>query len=339
VRSTEEEDARGMRGLCESIQEGIMRIGAFGWKPLAALAGSLLLYNCGQSHPDGLELTKSGPDFARAGDVVTYTIQIQINGGGGAEDVVVTDPTPAGLEFLANSGHCDHAFPCDLGDMEPDQTVQIESRYMVPLDYDGPDTIENTAEVTGTMEFDDPDDNSDTVETEFLSGEPPSTTTTTTSSSSTSSSSTSSTTTSSSSTTTTTSGAGCLASNALHNKVFTEIYDCRQTFTGGMPFCAEEDEEDDVKFTHTGSGNYQVRDEPDTGFLYSGTLSCLTFNWTAVSPNGYTESGTWTFDSAGTSFSGPSSYAATNGSYAGNCSINGALVPNVPPAPSLSPCN
>ncbi len=138
-------------------------------------------------------------------------------------------------------------------------------------------------------------------------------------------------------TTTTTLEGGCEA--ALHNVVFQEKYTCVQTFTGGEPFCADLAEQDAIKFTHLGDGVYQVRDEPDTGFLYTGVFDCTTFTWNASEPGEYTETGVWTFANNATTFSGSSAYVADNLSYAGACNETGVRAPSTPPDPTpIPPC-
>ena len=52
-------------------------------------------------------------------------------GPNAATDVVVQDPTPAGLTFIANGGDCTTAFPCALGTMLPGQAKTITARYTV----------------------------------------------------------------------------------------------------------------------------------------------------------------------------------------------------------------
>jgi hypothetical protein len=116
--------------------------------------------------------------------------------------------------------------------------------------------------------------------------------------------------------------------------VYNEIYTCSQTFGNGAPFCADNRSGGKIQFTKTGTGTYRVRDVPDTGFVYNGTLSGLVFAWTAISPDGYTENGTWTFSSDGLGFAGISHYIADDNSYNGDCSTTGAKDPALPPAPA-----
>jgi hypothetical protein len=118
-------------------------------------------------------------------------------------------------------------------------------------------------------------------------------------------------------------------------KTYTEKYTCSQQFTGEAPFCADLNAVDTIQFFSVGTNSYEVKDVPDTGFLYVGSFVERDFIWTATSPDGYTESGTWTFDARGNSFSGSSSYTANDGSYSGECNTNGVLAPSVPSDPPV----
>jgi len=146
------------------------------------------------------------------------------------------------------------------------------------------------------------------------------------------------TTTTTSSTTTTTSP-DCPQPNALDERTYIEIYTCAESFQGSERYCADSNASDSIRFSHTGGGQYEVRDVPDTGFIYNGTLNCRTFDWTALSPGDYTEAGTWTFSGDLSGFSGTSIYVALDDSYEGECNTTGALSPTTPPNPTpVPPC-
>jgi uncharacterized protein YgiB involved in biofilm formation len=119
----------------------------------------------------------------------------------------------------------------------------------------------------------------------------------------------------------------------LDGDIYTETFSCNQTFTGQQTTCPDLNETDRIQFERTGPNTFEVRDVPDTGFVINGTLVGLVFTWNATSPNGYTESGTWTFSQSGGSFSGPSHYVANNGSYTGDCNTNGDIGLSTPPDP------
>ena len=146
-----------------------------------------------------------------------------------------------------------------------------------------------------------------------------------------------STTTTSSTTTTTTSE--CPQPDVLDGRTYIEIYTCAESFQGSQPYCGDLNVSDSIRFTHVDGGDYEVRDVPDTGFVYTGTLTCRTFDWTALSPGEYTEAGTWTFSANLASFSGSSTYDALDQSYTGECNTTGAESPSTPPNPTpVPPC-
>ena len=140
------------------------------------------------------------------------------------------------------------------------------------------------------------------------------------------------------STTTTTIPAGCPPANALDDRTYIEKYSCSESIGGGAPYCADLNASDSLRFNHLGGGEYEVRDVPDTGFVYNGILTCRVFDWDALSPGEYTESGVWTFTNNNlVSFSGSSTYVALDDSYEGGCNGTGAESPNIPPDPPLPP--
>jgi len=102
-----------------------------------------------------LSIAKSGPASASIGTNVTYTIVVTNNGTLTANNVFVSDPTPAGLTFVSNSGACTTSFPCGLGTIGAGQSATITSTYSVPQTYAGT-TISNTATVSSST----PDGNS-----------------------------------------------------------------------------------------------------------------------------------------------------------------------------------
>ncbi len=120
----------------------------------------------------------------------------------------------------------------------------------------------------------------------------------------------------------------------LDGLVFNQIYSCSESPASGVPFCADHQVLTQLQFTKTSSNTYRVRNVPDTGLVYNGTLSGAVYTWNAVSPNGYTETGSWSFTSDGASFAGISHYIANDDSYSGDCSSTGARAPGLPPAPS-----
>ncbi len=111
-----------------------------------------------------LAISKTGPANVRVGASVTYTIHVSSTGPSDAAAVSVTDPTPAGLTFVSNTGACTTPFPCALGTLPPGQTRTIQTTFAVPPSHPGP-TIVNTAAVTTSATDLDPGNNSATTTT------------------------------------------------------------------------------------------------------------------------------------------------------------------------------
>ena len=86
--------------------------------------------------------------FAVRGQNVNFTILVSNSGPSDASNVVVTDPTPPGLSFIANAGACATPFPCSLGTLPAGESRTITSTFLVPANYGGPDPILNIASVT-----------------------------------------------------------------------------------------------------------------------------------------------------------------------------------------------
>jgi len=78
-----------------------------------------------------LAIIKSGPASATSGATIPYTLIVSNNGPATATNVVVSDPTPAGLAFVSTSGACSGAFPCSLGSLTANQSVTITATYTV----------------------------------------------------------------------------------------------------------------------------------------------------------------------------------------------------------------
>ncbi len=100
------------------------------------------------SHAADLSLTMQAPASAVRGGTVTYAVAVGNNGPAGASAVSVADTTPAGLVFVANSGACTTAFPCNLGTLPSGAVKIINATFRVPHDYAGASPIANTATVS-----------------------------------------------------------------------------------------------------------------------------------------------------------------------------------------------
>ena len=95
-----------------------------------------------------LGVTKTGPASAGVGQSITYTIVVNNGGPSPTDNVVVTDPTPANLTFVSNSGACTTAFPCSLGTIAAGATMTITATYTV--NGGAGSNVTNTASVTTT---------------------------------------------------------------------------------------------------------------------------------------------------------------------------------------------
>jgi uncharacterized repeat protein (TIGR01451 family) len=97
-----------------------------------------------------LSLTKSGPTIATTGQNIVYTIVVTNGGGTDAPNVVVSDPTPAGLTFVSNSGACATPFPCNLGTLLSNQSATITATFNIPSSFSG-SSVTNTATVSSSI--------------------------------------------------------------------------------------------------------------------------------------------------------------------------------------------
>jgi uncharacterized repeat protein (TIGR01451 family) len=124
--------------------------------------------------PADMAIAKSGPLSARSGTVVAYVIVVRNAGPGDATDVMVSDPTPPGLAFLASTGACTTGFPCELGTIAPGGARTILATYTALTS----DTVAvNTAAVTSTIFDPNPDNNFSHVATQLVANLPPTSTT------------------------------------------------------------------------------------------------------------------------------------------------------------------
>jgi uncharacterized repeat protein (TIGR01451 family) len=106
-----------------------------------------------------LEITKTAPANLVPGTNAVYQLVIKNNGPSNAADVVVNDPTPAGLTFVSNTGDCTTAFPCSFGILAPNQSKTIRATYSIPANFSG-SSISNTASVSSPTADPQPNSNS-----------------------------------------------------------------------------------------------------------------------------------------------------------------------------------
>jgi uncharacterized repeat protein (TIGR01451 family) len=102
-----------------------------------------------------LSITMSALGGVKRGSDLVYTIVVTNLGPDTVTDAQVTDTTPPGLTFVANTGDCVAPFPCSLAAMTQGQTRTIMAKFNVPAGYGGVDPIVNTAAV-GSASTSDP---------------------------------------------------------------------------------------------------------------------------------------------------------------------------------------
>ncbi len=91
-------------------------------------------------------INQTGTAAVAAGNNVSYTIIVTNTGPSAAGNVVVDDPTPAGLTNPLISGDC-LALPCTFTTLAPGEARNIGVTFTVPPDYSG-NQIANVASVT-----------------------------------------------------------------------------------------------------------------------------------------------------------------------------------------------
>lgn len=111
-----------------------------------------------------LAITKVGPASVNAGQDIVYTITVTNAGPTAATGTVVSDPSPVGVAFISNSNGCTTPFPCNIGTLNPSQSVTITSTYNVPNSYSGGSVV-NTATVSSAVNDPNLTDNSATATT------------------------------------------------------------------------------------------------------------------------------------------------------------------------------
>jgi uncharacterized repeat protein (TIGR01451 family) len=116
-----------------------------------------------------LSVSKTGSVSVVRGTNAVYSITVSNAGPDTANSVQVTDPTPAGLTFVSNSGDCTTPFPCSLGTIPTGATRTITATFGVPSGYSGPSPFTNTATVSSAATDPVPGNNSSGVSTSVTS--------------------------------------------------------------------------------------------------------------------------------------------------------------------------
>ena len=107
-----------------------------------------------------LSVTKTGQGEANPSNIVDFTVIVANSGPGTANNVVVADPTPPGLQFISNSGACITPYPCLFNSLASGGIVAITSRYRV-LAQSG--SITNTASASSSASDPVPGNNSSSM--------------------------------------------------------------------------------------------------------------------------------------------------------------------------------
>ena len=105
-----------------------------------------------------VSITKTGPGGVIAGQNITYTVTITNNGPSTAANVNVSDPDPANLTHVSNTGGCANPYPCGPYTMTAGQVITISSTYSTSPSFSG--NVTNTATVSSTTADPDGTDNS-----------------------------------------------------------------------------------------------------------------------------------------------------------------------------------
>ncbi|MBB5208809.1 Ig-like domain-containing protein [Chiayiivirga flava] len=120
-----------------------------------------------------LAVLKTGPANADAGEQIVFSIVVTNLGPDAADNVVLVDPTPAGLVFVGNGGDCATAFPCALGTLAVGDARTVLATFLVPDDYTGPSTVVNIASVSSDTPDPTPGDTSSSASTLVQGGGTP----------------------------------------------------------------------------------------------------------------------------------------------------------------------
>ena len=117
-----------------------------------------------------LSIVKTGPETARAGSEITYTITVTNNGLSTAQNVLMTEgAVPAHLTFVAGS-FSQTSGPANGGPLAAGATMNFTLRFTVDSDAPGGTVITNTATVTTTTFDPDTTNNSSSVDTTVIGG-------------------------------------------------------------------------------------------------------------------------------------------------------------------------
>jgi len=109
-------------------------------------------------------VAQAAPASTVAGTNTTFVISVSNNGSSTATNVVISDPTPAGVTFVSNSGDCTTAFPCTFPSLAPGATLTINATFAVPVNAADGSTITNVVSITSSSN--DPNPLNDSISTD-----------------------------------------------------------------------------------------------------------------------------------------------------------------------------
>lgn len=116
-----------------------------------------------------LKIEKSAPAQVNVLDEFDYTLKVTNKGPDTATQVVISDPLPAGLQFVS-SADCTAAMSCNVGTLASGASKTITARVKATYAVGGT-TVHNVATVTGKEWEPTPEDNTDDADT-FVVGIP-----------------------------------------------------------------------------------------------------------------------------------------------------------------------
>jgi uncharacterized repeat protein (TIGR01451 family) len=99
--------------------------------------------------PDQADLViqKFGPTLMPPGESSFYSIEVLNRGPAPALSVEIADPLPAGFRFVANTGDCVTAFPCEFETLEPGASRTIITTFTIDPALATPAVAVNTATI------------------------------------------------------------------------------------------------------------------------------------------------------------------------------------------------
>jgi uncharacterized repeat protein (TIGR01451 family)/fimbrial isopeptide formation D2 family protein len=114
-----------------------------------------------------LSITKSAPATVPAGGDITWTLAVTNHGPDDATGVTISDPLPAGVQFVSADAPCTQAsgtVTCPVGALAVDATATLTIHGTAPIAL-ADKTLVNTATVMGDQGDGDPTDNTATATT------------------------------------------------------------------------------------------------------------------------------------------------------------------------------